>query len=120
MQGSIRLSTIEKDNDRWISDGCVMACKRQSAGFSVDLKNSNVVSALVARIEELAARIKVETARIIAARPFDTLERQFAVGTDGEDSNTVVKSVAGVDKFTIFRNQNLRTKVAARKSGRKS
>ena len=92
----------------------------ETAGLAIHSKDGDVVGSLIAAIKELAARVEVETSRIVAARPFFSDECQKAVGTDRKDSHTVVQSVTGIHKATISGDKDFRTEVTAGKSRRQS
>ena len=81
-------------------------------------EDGDVVAALIAAVEELAGRIEVEAAGIIASRPFLPEERQVAVRADGEDPDAVVQPVARIDESPVGRDQDLGAEVAAGESGR--
>ena len=96
-----RLREIEEDDDRRIADGGVMAGEVEAAGFAVHTEHGDVVTALIAAIEELARGVEVEAARIVPACPLLPDIGQGAVWTYGENPDAVVQPVAGVDKSAI-------------------
>lgn len=98
---------IAKDDDRWIADGCVMPGELQATRLVINLEDSNVVASLVAAVQELPSGIEIETARIIASRPFFPHECQFAVSSDRENANAVVQSIPGVNILSVGRDQDL-------------
>ena len=98
---STRLSQIEKNDDRRIADGCVMAGEVEAAGFAIHTEDGDVVTSLIATVEELAGGIEAKAARIVPARPFFPDKSQGAVGTDGKDSNAVVQPVTSIDEAAI-------------------
>ena len=97
----LRSGQVEKDNVGWISDRRMVARKRQTATLAVDPKNCKVVSALIAAVKKLTARIESKTARIIASRPFICDEAQLSVLSHRENPNAVVQTVSGVNKATV-------------------
>ncbi len=96
-----RLGEIEEDDDRGIADGCVVAGEAKATGFAVHAKDRDVVSPLIAGIQELAAGIKIEAARLVSACPCLADERQFAIFTDRENSDAVMQPIAGIHEPTI-------------------
>ncbi len=95
-----------------------MPSEMQAAGLAVYAKDGNVVTALVATIEELARWVEVEAPRIIASCPFFSQECQLAVGGHGKDADAVVQTIARIDKFPVARYQNFGAEITAGKSGR--
>jgi hypothetical protein len=67
---SMALRQVEKDDDRRIADGGVMAGEGEAAGFAIDTEDGNVVAALVAAVEEQACGIEIEAPRLISVSPF--------------------------------------------------
>jgi hypothetical protein len=63
---------IEKYDGRRIADRCVMSGEIGAAGRGVHPKHGDVITALITAIEELAGRVEVETARIVAAGPLSS------------------------------------------------
>src|SRR5262245_53244535 len=110
---STHLGEIEEDDDRRIADGGVMAGELEARGFAIHLEDGDVVAALIATIEELASRVKVEAARIIPSCPFFPYERQLAVWANGKDPDAVVEPVARIDKSPVGGNQDLGAEVTA-------
>ena len=76
---STRHREIEEDDARRIADGSVMAGEVQATGRSIHAEDGDIVIALITAIEELSARVKVETARIISACPFFSEKCQDSV-----------------------------------------
>src|SRR4051812_24278603 len=68
---------IQENNAGRIADRYVLARKREAACFAIHAKDSDIVPALIATIEELAGGVEIEAARIAAARPLfpDVLQR---------------------------------------------
>ncbi len=64
------LCKIEENDDGRIADGGVMAGEVEAAGFSVHMEHGDVVTSLIAAIEELPGGVEVEAARIVPACPF--------------------------------------------------
>src|SRR5437588_10910083 len=95
---STLLCKIEENDDRRIADGGVMAGEVEAAGFAVHTKHGDVVTALIAAIEELAGGVEVEAARIVPACPFFADIRQRAVCSYGKNPDAVVQPVAGINK----------------------
>jgi hypothetical protein len=95
-----------------------VAGERQSAAVPIHPEDRDIVGALVADVEELAAGSEVEASRVVAAGPFFCDERQFSVRTDREDADAVMEAVARIDKPSITGNQDLRAEVASGESGR--
>lgn len=96
-----QLGKIEEDDDRRIADWGVMARELESAGLAIRFKDGDVVSTLIATIQELACRVEVEAARIIPSCPFFPQEREVTVWTNGKNPDAVVQSVARINKLTI-------------------
>ena len=67
---STSLCKIEENDDRRIADGGVMAGEVEAAGFAVRTEHGDVVTSLIAAIEELAGGVEVEAARIVPTCPF--------------------------------------------------
>src|SRR3954469_12479631 len=95
-----------------------MAREVEHTCFAIDSKNRDIVVALIAAIEKSAARIEIEAAWIIPARPFFTDETQFAVCTNGKDRDAIVHSIAGVHEATVRGDENLRAEITSGKAGR--
>src|SRR5262245_18398596 len=95
-----------------------MARKIEVPGFAIHAKHGDVVTALIAAIEERACGVEIEAARIVPACPFLRNVCQGALGTYGEDSDTVMQPIAAVNEPTVGGNQNLGAEVAAGKTGR--
>ena len=91
---------------RRIPDGGVIAGEGEAAGLRIHPEDGDVVGPLVATVEEPAAGVEVEAARVVPARPLLPDLRQGAVRADGEDPDAVVQPVAGVDEAAVGRNQN--------------
>src|SRR6266446_3119999 len=79
------LCKIEENDDRRIADRRVMAGEVEAAGFAVHTEHGDVVTALIAAIEELAGGVEVEAARIIPACPFFPEICQRAVCSYGKN-----------------------------------
>lgn len=75
-----RLGKIEKDDDRRIANRGIVTREFQASRFAVHFKYGNVIAALIAAVQELAAGIEVETARIVAACPFVSDPGEFTGG----------------------------------------
>ena len=78
-----------------------MPGKLQATSLVIDMEDGNVVTALIAAVQELAGGVEIETARIISSRPLFPDECQFAVCTNRENANTVVQSIPGIDVFPV-------------------
>src|SRR5262245_1351251 len=65
---SIRFK-IDEDDGGGIADRSVLAREGKVARAAIDTEACDVVTTLIAAIEEFAGGIEVETARIIAPRP---------------------------------------------------
>src|SRR6516225_2625837 len=98
---STRHCKIEENDDRRIANGAVKAGEGEAAALAVHAKHGDVVTSLIAAIEELAGRVEVEAARIVPARPFFPDICQGAGGSHGENPNAVVQPIAGIDKPAI-------------------
>src|SRR5438445_12888158 len=98
---STSLCKIEENDDRRIADGGVMAGEVEAAGFAVHTEHGDVVTALIAAIEELARGVEVEAARIVPACPLFPDIGQGAVWAYGKNPDAVVHPVAGIDKPAI-------------------
>ena len=83
-------------------------------------EHGHIVSTLVAAVQELTGRIKVETAGIVTPGPFFGDESEFAIPGDGEEGDTVVQTIARIDEPAIVGNEDFRSKVAARETGWKT
>src|ERR1039458_10686168 len=83
--------------------------------WSSDVCSSDLdgVASLIAGVEETAGGIDGEAARIVAARPFLTGERQASRIADGEPGDAVVQAVGGIDEARIRGNAHLRGEVRA-------
>ena len=97
-----------------------MAGKVEAAGFVIHAEHRDVVSALIATIEEPAGGIEVKAAWIAAACAFFTDKSQDAVWPNGKNRDAVVQPVAGVDKPAVAGNKDLRAEIAAGKSAGQS
>ena len=73
----------------------------EAASLAVHPEDGNVVTTLIATIQELAGGVEVEAARIIPSCPFFSDKGQVAIGTNGKDSDAVVQPVARIDEFPI-------------------
>ena len=98
---STLLCKIEENYARRIADWGAMAGEVEAAGFAVHTEHSDVVTALIAAIQELARGVEVEAARIVPACPFFPEKCQGAVWAYGKDSDAVVQPVANIDKPAI-------------------
>ncbi len=83
-----------------------MARESQFSGRLVDLKSSEVVGSLVARVEEVAGGREVETAWVVSPRPFFRNETQFPRFAHSEDRDAIVESISGVDEASIRGDEN--------------
>src|SRR5258708_10272254 len=92
---------IEENYGRRIADGGVMAGEVEAAGFAVHMEHSDIVTSLIATIEELAGGVEVETARVVSACPFFPDIGQGAVLSNGKNPDAVVQPVARIDKPAI-------------------
>src|SRR5262245_22954831 len=109
---------VDEDDARGIADRGVMAGEPQRARRAIHPEDGDVVSALIAAIEELPRGVEVEAAGIIAVGPLLADVRQAAARPDREDPDAVVEPVARVDEAPIRRDQDLRAEVAAGEAGR--
>lgn len=100
------LCEIKEDNYRRVSDRCVVTRKGKSSSFLIHTKDGNVVTALVAAIQETASWVESETAWIISMSPFFPNKLQITIGTDRKDYDAVVQAVSGVDMPPIVGNQD--------------
>src|SRR5437667_11717815 len=98
---STLLCKIEENYARRIADGVVMAGEVEAAGFAVHTEHGDVVTSLIAAIEELASGVEVEAARIVPACPFFPHICQGAVWAYGKNPDAVVQPVASIDKPAI-------------------
>jgi hypothetical protein len=96
-----RLCKIEENDDRRIADGGVLTSEVEAAGLAVHTEHGDVVTALIAAIEELARRVEVEAARIVPACPFFPDIGQGAVWSYGKNPDAVVQPVVRIDKPAI-------------------
>ena len=78
-----------------------MAGEVESAGLAVHAEHGDVVTSLIAAIEELAGGVEVEAARIVSACPFLPDIGQRAVCSYGKNPDAIVQPVAGIDKPAI-------------------
>ena len=104
---SLRSSKIDEDDARRVADWREVAREGEAAGLLINVERGDVVAALVAAGEELAAGIEGEAAGIIAAGCSFADEGEVAVLSYGEDGNCVVHSVARVDESAVGRDENL-------------
>src|SRR5262249_54871788 len=95
-----------------------LAGEGELAGLLVDVERGDVVAALIAAGEELAAGIEREAAGVVAAGCGFADIREVAVLSDREDGNGVVHAVARVNEADVGRDQNLRAEVAPREPRR--
>ena len=84
-----------------------MASEFEATGRAIHTEDGDVVSALIATIEELAGGVKVEAAWIVSTCPFFSDKCQGTVWSNGEDPDAVVQPVACIDKLPIGGNQDL-------------
>ena len=91
--------------------------KLRRTGFSIDSKDGDIVSTLIAAVEELAGGVEVEAPGIVAASPFVSDKGQIAVGTNRKNPHTVVQAVSGIDEPAVAGHQNLGTEITAGKPG---
>src|SRR5580700_2915984 len=115
---STRFLRVEEHDARRVADRGVVTGKLQPARFAIDVEHRDVVAPLVAAVKESAARVEVETARIVPAGPFVGDEAEQAGIADGEDADAVMQPIAGVDEPAVGRHEDFRTKVAACKTRR--
>ncbi len=108
------LPKIDENDVRRIADGCVMAGEVEAAGLSVDTKDGDVVSSLIAAVEELTAGDELEASRVISARPFFCDTCQDAGWAHREYRDAVMQPVAGIDKPAVTRNQDFGAEIACR------
>ena len=78
-----------------------MAGEVEAAGFAIHTEDGDVVTSLIATVEELAGGVEVEASRIVPASPFFPHKRQVTAGANGEDPDAVVQSIARIDKSAI-------------------
>ena len=72
----------QKRDAKWSAYGGVLTGEGQHASLSVDPKRSDVVAALITGIQEIAARVQSEKARIITLRQGVARVIQFSVSCD--------------------------------------
>ena len=96
-----------------------MAREVEATACAIHPENGDIVTALIATIEELAAGIEIEAPRITPAGPFFAERCEGAVSTYRKDRDAVVQPVAGIDKPAVGGNQDLGAEISADKSGRK-
>ena len=90
----------EPDTDR-STDGNLVACRFEGAGFLVDLKDDNAVAALVGDEAEYAARIDVEVPRRLYTGSLVLDESQRPFGrVDAIDRDAVVPAVRAVKELS--------------------
>src|SRR5262245_11864913 len=95
---STLLWKIEENDARRIADGSVMTGKVETAAFAVHTEDGDVVTSLIATIEELADGVEIEASRIAPACPFFPDIGQRAFWTYGKNPDAVVEPVASIDK----------------------
>jgi hypothetical protein len=98
---SFSICQIDEEYHRGVADRCILAGESKFACLLIDLEYDHMVRALVATIEEPAARIERKATRIIAARPFFPYVRQLSLSADGEDTDAVVQSITCVDETSV-------------------
>ena len=103
---------FDEGDARRVADRGVLACEGEAPGGAIHAEDCDVVAPLVATVEELTRGIEGETPRIITACPFlpDVLHTTNAI--DREDRNAVVQTVAGVEKLSVARDEDLGAEVA--------
>ena len=97
-----------------------MAGENEITCSTIHAKHGEVVAALIAHIKKLAGGIKIETARIISARPFFPDVGQFAVPADGENPDAVMQAIAGINELAIGRDEYFGAEITAGKTGRQA
>lgn len=86
-----RFGEIEENDDRRISDGCVMAGEDQAARFAIHAEYGDVVAALITAVKEPASEVEIKTSRIVPERPFlPDVCQDAGGGADGKDRDAVV------------------------------
>ena len=113
------LREIVENDDRRISHWRVMAGELKLASFLIHSESSDVVSALVARIEKPTGGIEVEAARIVAVRPFFGDEGQLAMFAHGENRDAVVQAVARINETAICGDFDFGAEIAPGKTRRR-
>lgn len=78
-----------------------MASELEATGRAIHTEDGDVVSTLIATIEELAGGVKVEAARVVSMCPFFPDKCQCTVWSNRKDPNAVVQSIARIDKLSI-------------------
>src|ERR1039458_7246594 len=114
------LSAVEEYDARWSAHRRVLAGEGQPAGARIDTESGNRISYLVARVEIVAGGIDIEAARVIASRPFLGDVRQLARRPDGEQGDSVVQAVGGIDEFPIGRDHHLGGVICACETARQA
>src|ERR1051326_722979 len=118
--GDFLRKTRKKDDAGRIAHRNVLPSEVESAASAIDPEGGDVVSALVAAIEELTGGIEVEAAGIVATGPFFGDEVELTVFGDGECSNAVVETVARVKETAVGTDQDFGGEAAARKARREA
>ena len=90
-----------EDDDRRITNRCVMTCEIQLSRLPIHAEDSDVVAALITGIKKAPGRIEIETARVIASRRLIRDEGQLAGLANGKDPDAVVQAIARVDESAI-------------------
>ena len=111
---------IEENDAGGIADRGVVAGEREAAGLRVHSEGGDVVAALVAAVEELAARVKIETARVISAGPFLAEIGQGPVFADGENGDAVMQAVAGIKETPVCGDHDFRAEITAGETRRQA
>ena len=75
--------------------------KVEAAAVAIHAEGGDVVTPLIAAIEEVAGGVEVEAPRIVPACPFFADMLQRAICAYGKNPDAVVQPVAGVDKPAI-------------------
>ena len=78
-----------------------MASEVEATGVAIHTEDGNVVSALIATIEELPGGVKIEAARVVSTCPFFPDKCQGTVWPNRKNPDAVVQSVACIDKLSI-------------------
>src|SRR4051812_22471804 len=76
-----RLREVREHDHRWVAHRGILASERDRARVVIDAEDSDRIRALIAALQEPAARVEGETPGIVPARPFLTDERETAIGT---------------------------------------
>src|ERR1700722_9173579 len=90
---AVFLGSSKERNASRTANRRILSGERQSTGLLVDAKRGNVITAVIARIQKISARIDRYISRIIPHRRSLTNVMQPAVAIQGKHSNRILEPV---------------------------